>query len=85
MHVYHFSILNLIAVDCGDLDNPESGQVILNGTIFMSTATYSCMVGYVLVGEQTRTCQANGQWSGRAPFCRRKSDYYILFIIRLVA
>ena len=68
-------------MDCGDLDDPENGQVVLTGTTLRSIATYSCSVGYVLVGEQTRTCQANGQWSGRAPFCRRKSDYYSYLFI----
>ncbi len=63
-----------IVIDCGDLKDPENGQVLLTGTICESTATYSCREGYALVGEQTRTCQRDASWSGQAPFCRCKSS-----------
>ncbi len=59
------------AISCGDLENPVNGVVVLSGTVFGSLATYSCDSGYILVGEQTRSCQANNQWSGRAPTCKR--------------
>ena len=59
-------------VDCGNLSNPRFGKVVLSGTVFGSTATYSCQPGYILVGQSTRSCQADGDWSGRAPVCRRK-------------
>ena len=26
------------------------------------------------MGEETRTCLDDGEWSGTAPFCRRKSE-----------
>ena len=39
------------------------------GTTFEQTATYSCNSGYNLVGSMTRTCQANGVWSGSQPTC----------------
>ena len=55
-------------VDCGPLSNPAFGQVSTTGTTFGQTATYSCNVGY-LAGNRTRTCQATGTWSGRAPVC----------------
>ena len=60
-------------MDCGDLDDPENGEVSLTGTILGSEATYSCNRGYVLVGESKRVCQSNGEWSGEAPSCERKS------------
>ena len=62
-------------MDCGDLDDPENGLVVLTDIIHRSTATYSCSVGYVLVGEQTRTCQADGNWSGTAPFCKQSGMF----------
>ena len=34
-----------------------------------STATYTCESGYQLTGDQTRTCQNSGLWSGQAPRC----------------
>ena len=67
-----------IVVSCGDLPNPRFGRVVLTGTTFGSTATYSCQGGYILVGGLTRTCQANGQWSGQAPVCNSK----VLFVIQ---
>ena len=66
-------------MDCGDLDNPDNGQVSQTGTTFGSTATYNCGDGYELDGEKTRTCQANEKWSGTAPRCRRKCPYYPIY------
>ena len=61
--------LLLTVVDCGQLPSLANGQVSLIGTVFGSTATYSCGVGFNAVGNTIRTCQANGQWSGIAPTC----------------
>lgn len=65
-----YSILfNSTAVQCEFLTTPENGQLVLAGTIFGSTATYSCLPGFSLVGTATRTCQENREWSGQAPTC----------------
>lgn len=76
--------LFLPAQECGTLKNPRYGQVVFTGTIFGSTATYSCNTGFILVGEQTRTCQANGKWSGRAATCHRKCETSAYTIITMV-
>ena len=66
------STLN-IGIDCGDLsDIPNGNVVIAPDTSLGSTATYSCDAGFNLVGEDTRTCQTNGEWSGEEPSCARK-------------
>ena len=57
-------------VDCGNLTTPANGQVTATGTTFGGTATYSCNIGYNLVGDSIRMCQASGQWSGSAPTCQ---------------
>jgi len=62
----------ILVVDCGSLQDPQDGQVVLSGTIFGSTATYTCNTGFVLLGDETRICQANGEWSGLIPLCIRK-------------
>ena len=63
--------LPLTAVDCGTLTNPVNGQVShTDGTTFRQTTTYSCDTGYILVGDNTRTCQATGVWSGSTPSCQ---------------
>ena len=63
--------LLLTVVNCGTLSNPANGQVNHTaGTTLGQTATYSCNTGYNLVGDNTRTCQATGTWSGSAPTCQ---------------
>ena len=63
----------LTVVNCGALTNPANGQVSYTaGTTFGQTATYSCNVGYTLVGSRTRTCQSTGEWSVSAPTCQGK-------------
>ena len=39
------------------------------GTQYQMSITFSCDTGYSLVGSPTRTCQADGSWSGESPFC----------------
>ena len=60
----------LTAVNCGNLTDPANGSVNhTGGTTFGQTAIYSCDIGYNPVGDSTRTCQAEGNWSGNAPTC----------------
>ena len=61
-------------VDCDSLDNPVNGQVDnSNGTIFDSTATYSCNDGFNLTGSALRTCRADGLWfPSIEPVCEGK-------------
>ena len=59
-------------VDCGTLAAPQNGKVTLTTATFMSTANYSCNSGYTLSGNETRTCEATGTWSGITPTCDRK-------------
>jgi len=70
--VLYISIILCAVVDCGNLLNPRFGKVVLTGTTFGSTCTYSCQKGYILVGGSIRTCHANGLWSGQAPVCNSK-------------
>ena len=73
----------MYVVDCGDLDDPNNGQVSLDGTIPGSIATYTCDPGFGLVGVMERMCQANGQWSGNEPTCEGqayKTSQKIMYI-----
>ena len=57
-------------VDCGPLSDPDNGMVETpQGTTFGQEATYTCNNMYDLVGDGTRTCQADGVWSGTDPTC----------------
>ena len=54
---------------CPALPDPANGSVSTSATASGSTATYSCNPGYNLTGTVTRTCPADGTWSGTAPTC----------------
>ncbi len=58
------------AINCGHLTDPANGQVdTSSGTIFGSTATYSCDSGYTLSGSSSRTCEDDGLWTQSEPVC----------------
>jgi len=42
------------------------------GSTFGQTVTYNCDEGYILLGDNTRVCQATGVWSGSVPTCECK-------------
>ena len=74
-------ILVGIVVNCGSLMvmNPGPGNLVLDqsdGTYFTNVTTYSCDEGYNVIGDRTRTCQADETWSGTEPVCERKSEFY---------
>ena len=58
-------ILFTLVIDCGCLGNPGNGTVSLSNTTYNSEARYSCNTGYTLTGENMRTCQNSGLWSGQ--------------------
>ena len=61
----HFSI----ALMCPVLGNPANGRVSVTGNSPGDTATYTCDVGYNLVGAQNLTCGGDGMWAS-PPFCQ---------------
>ena len=58
-----------IGVTCAVLVAPDNGQVSVGGVTVGSTASYSCLPGYVLRGFRLRRCSSNGAWSGQDPVC----------------
>ena len=59
----------ILALDCGPLNNPINGEIDIDQTTLGSVVTYSCLIGYLLTGEETRVCLASGKWSGDEPIC----------------
>lgn len=55
--------------DCIQLTSPFYGIVNVSGTHYSDFATYSCHIGYRLVGDAVRLCEANGDWSGMVASC----------------
>ena len=38
---------------------------------YEDTCSFTCNTGYELTGNDTRTCQSDGSWSGSDDVCRR--------------
>ncbi|XP_065192365.1 sushi, von Willebrand factor type A, EGF and pentraxin domain-containing protein 1-like [Sycon ciliatum] len=58
------------SIQCqGALPAPVNGTVSPGGMHYLSTRTYSCNLGFHLVGQNTTFCQADTQWSGSTPTC----------------
>ena len=54
---------------CPALPDPPGGTVFDPTLTYGATATYACRTGYAIVGLASRTCQADGTWTGPAPTC----------------
>lgn len=62
------------AVDCGYPDPPDpNGGLKYDDSTLGGTAYYYCSLGYYLDGKPIATCLYNGEWSNKAPSCKRKS------------
>ncbi|XP_066279057.1 glycine receptor subunit alpha-2-like isoform X2 [Branchiostoma lanceolatum] len=55
-------------VQCPSLAAPTYGDVN-SSNVYLGVAQFTCDVGYVMSGNSTVTCQANGTWSGKSPTC----------------
>ena len=61
------------------VNNNNNGQVSYSyGTAYNSVATYSCNTGYDLIGTNTRTCSASGDWSCSVPTCYECAHHTVL-------
>ncbi|XP_078672529.1 P-selectin-like [Branchiostoma floridae x Branchiostoma belcheri] len=57
-------------VQCPVLAAPDNGGKT-GGSSYQDVVTFSCNLGYDLVGSSSVTCQADATWSGSAPTCTR--------------
>ena len=68
-----FFVLCLV-VKCPALSAPANGEV---GTqpptpVYQTIVSLTCNTGYILGGSSSRTCQADGSWSGTNSTCTSK-------------
>ena len=70
---------------CPELEDPEFGEVSYCETDVGDTACYCCCDDYELVGDEERTCQSDGSWSGDEPVCRCESSTNIHMIIYIIS
>ena len=74
-NVYMVQMCSLFSTEikCPYLKFPETGQIDLSSTSIGGLAEYSCHGGYLLAGDQERTCLPEGEWSGAEPECVGKT------------
>ena len=63
-------------VSCASLTDPDNGVISCSlgddgVPSYEDTCSFTCNTGYELTGSNTRTCQSDGNWSGRDDVCRR--------------
>jgi len=73
------------AVSCTPLTDPLNGAVTVVSITFNSQANYTCNPEFVLVGDSSRTCQANATWTGEQPICSGTPGMGISLLFILVA
>ena len=63
-----------VSVPCLPLTNPDNGMI--NCSLgddgvhsYKDTCNFTCNTGYELTGNDTRTCQSDGSWSGSDVMC----------------
>ncbi|XP_064386173.1 uncharacterized protein LOC135334783 [Halichondria panicea] len=64
----------LSTTTCSDLTAPTNGMIgynaeTMNTRPVNTVATFTCKTGYTVTGDMTRTCGADGVWSGTNPTC----------------
>ncbi len=67
---------------CSDLTDPTNGMIgydmeTMDARPVNTVATYTCVTGYMLGGDMTRTCEATGVWSGTDLTCECESIQWI--------
>ena len=73
----------LLDIQCYNLSTPINGGIksCSSGRVYVGvgyegdTCKITCNTGYELTGNDTRTCQSNGSWSGSDGVCRRGDTY----------
>ena len=63
------SLFSLLVGYCDPPVAPSNGGEVHSGNLAGDTVTYFCYKRYKLIGNVSRTCQSNGEWSGIQPSC----------------
>ena len=84
--------INFLAVStitCTDLTAPANGMIGYNVATSLTpwpentVATYTCVTGYMLDGDMTRTCEATGSWSGSDTTC--ESTLFVAYTVSILS
>ena len=71
-HTTNSLVFILLLGVCPVLPDPDNGTVTTSGNTVGDVAMYNCGPDYELVGDDMRTCLADGTWNGSVPICARK-------------
>ena len=73
-----------VLVSCTSLDSVNG---VINCSLgddgalsYQDTCSFTCNTGFELIGNDTRTCQSDGSWSGSDDVCRRGDKYACLCV-----
>lgn len=69
IYTVEFCLISRNTDICPVLQDPANGNVEVSNNTVGSTANYSCIDDYMLVGPQERICTADVGWSGQDPAC----------------
>ncbi|KAK7079301.1 hypothetical protein SK128_011484 [Halocaridina rubra] len=58
------------AVNCFEPTIPPYGKITAEHFNYGSIANYSCLYGYMLTGNPSVVCEADGTWRGEIPICQ---------------
>lgn len=69
-------------VNCGRPTRKDDKTIIEGGEFFVvgERVSYSCEIGYELVGEEHRVCGSDGLWTNDTPYCRSKFCHLNLYL-----
>ena len=86
---YMFKVFCFISAErsCPVVQPPVYGAItsLSCGSTYGSRATIACNEGHRLVGSRTRSCEANGTWSGSTTTCESKNLKKTQHLTRLQA
>ena len=71
-------VLSFVVVNCGDPGTPANGVRYGDLFTYKNTILLECDPQYKLAGDLTRTCQADGSWTGSQPTCQGKQKDQLL-------
>ena len=69
---------------CDEPKNLTNGFKVSNGNSEGDTVTYFCFGGFNLSGNPIRICQADGNWSGTLPKCKRTFHAFMKYCRQIV-
>lgn len=70
IHSMAFSSFPGAAVDCGNPGTPSHSSRFGSSFTYQSSVSFTCSLGFTVLGQSEIVCLANGHWSAPSPQCR---------------